>query len=505
MIAGRYGLEREIGRGGTGVVWLGRDELLGRQVALKRIGLLPGADATDLALAEREARLSARLTHPHVVAVFDAVVEEDTGAHWLVMEYVEGTDLGRLVRDRGALPPDEAARLLGQAADALLAAHAAGITHRDVKPSNILLARDGTVKLTDFGIARVTTDPALTQTGLVTGSPSYLAPEVAAGARGDAAADVWSLGATAYHVLAGRPPYDLGDNVLGALYRIVNEDPPRLPGAGPMTALLDGTMVRDPERRWTMAQVRDFLDRPGAEVTPASGPESDTEPGTEPTRLLTVPVPSVAPPVPTAAALVPAATERRRRITLLAGLGALAVIVLGAIGYATLSGGDGSPDATHSPAARPTTSAPAGPTVRGMEAFIRDYVATVSADPAAAWTMLTPKFQRESGGFASYRRFWDAATNGRVLSISADPAALRVSYQVHFDDFHNGPGPTILDLAYTGGHYLIDGEHTRGFEPATADTQGNQGNRADNSGNNSGKATKADKPDKKHGKGKGRG
>jgi hypothetical protein len=102
-----------------------------------------------------------------------------------------------------------------------------------------------------------------------------------------------------------------------------------------------------------------------------------------------------------------------------------------------------------------------------MEAFIRRYVSTVSDDPDAAWSMLTPKFQRESGGLARYRSYWEDATNGRVLSISADPSTMRVSYQVHFDDFHNGPGPTILDLTYADGHYLIDGEQTRGFVPAT--------------------------------------
>ena len=138
--------------------------------------------------------------------------------------------------------------------------------HRDVKPSNILVDRNGRVKLTDFGIARISTDPSLTQTGMVTGSPAYLAPEVATGGRGDEAADVWSLGATAFHLLAGRPPYEIGDHVLGALYRIVNEEPPRLDDAGWMAPLLEGTMVRDPSRRWTMVQVRDFLGDPAHPV-----------------------------------------------------------------------------------------------------------------------------------------------------------------------------------------------------------------------------------------------
>ena len=142
-----------------------------------------------------------------------------------------------------------------------------------MKPSNILVDRNWQVKLTDFGIARITSDATLTQTGMVTGSPAYLAPEIATGGRGDEAADVWSLGATLFHVLSGRPPYEIGDNVIGALYRIVNEEPPRLADAGWMAPLLEGTMVRDPSRRWSMKQVRDFL--AGTRVAPSGWVETD--------------------------------------------------------------------------------------------------------------------------------------------------------------------------------------------------------------------------------------
>ncbi len=266
MIAGRYSLEREVGRGGTGAVWLARDEVLGRSVALKRIGLLPGADQTDLARAEREARLSARLNHPHVVSVFDVVTDPESDTRWLVMEYVDGVTLAQLVRERGRLSPDEAAPLVQQVADALSAAHAAGIVHRDVKPSNVLVDRAGRAKLTDFGIARVATDAALTQTGMVTGSPAYLAPEVATGGRGEEPSDVWSLGATLFHVLTGRPPYDMGANVLGGLYRMVHEEPPRPDDAGWMAPLMAATMVRDPAQRWTMQEVRDFVASRGRTV-----------------------------------------------------------------------------------------------------------------------------------------------------------------------------------------------------------------------------------------------
>ncbi len=488
MIAGRYSLDREIGRGGTGVVWLGRDEVLGRNVALKRIGLLPGADSTDLARAEREARLSAQLNHPHVVAVFDVVIDPD--AHWLVMEYVDGVTLSDLVRQRGRLSPEAAAPLLWQVADALVAAHGAGIVHRDVKPSNIMVNSSGQVKLTDFGIARIATDPSLTQTGMVTGSPAYLAPEVATGDRGGDAGDVWSLGATVFFVLAGRAPYEVGDNVLSALYRIVNEEPPRLGDAGWMTPLLEGTMVRDPAQRWTMKQVRDFLadpqhraptmstraagdaDRPGrasgtrplTTVAPELAPEP--EPAPEPIRERAPLPPPVAATGQPARSLVLRGRRRSPRTLVLAGLGLVLALVLAVVLFASLAGRDPAAE-TKKPAETPASTEPADePTEEGMEAFIRDYVSTVADDPDAAWQMLSPKFQVESGGIQTYRRFWDSATNGRVLSISSNPDNLSVSYQVRFDNFDNGPGPTVLDLRFEDGRYLIDGERTQGFTPA---------------------------------------
>jgi hypothetical protein len=140
------------------------------------------------------------------------------------------------------------------------------------------------------------------------------------------------------------------------------------------------------------------------------------------------------------------------------------VLLLAGVLYAVLhDSGDGD---TANPSNPASAGADAKPTAKGMEAFIRDYVATVSEDPDAAWKMLTPKFQRESGGLDTYRRFWDDATDGRVLSISADPDNLTVSYQVRFDHFDNGPGPTVLDLTFEHGRYLINGEHSKGFVPA---------------------------------------
>ena len=444
LVGGRYVLEREIGRGGMSAVWLGTDQVLERPVALKRIGMLPGADTTDLARAEREAHLAARLSHPHVVAVLNLVLDRDTDSTWLVMEHVEGTTLGRLVREHGPLSPDEAAPLLRQTADALVAAHAAGIVHRDVKPSNILVDQAGRAKLTDFGIARVTTDASLTQTGLVTGSPAYLAPEVASGQRGDESVDVWSLGAMAFYVLSGRTPYEIGDNVLGGLFRIVNDDPPRLSDkqAGWLAPMLEGTMVKDPAARWSMKEVRDFL---AHRRLPRSRRED--------TPLLASP---------------PQGGPRMRRGWLVALAAATAVVLVGVLGFALLPRGDSGDQATVS--APPTSSPPtststpsarpvkAGPTARGMRRFVRGYVAAVGSDPARAWTMLTPKFQRESGGVEKYRAFWDGVGQGTTWSIKADPRSLVVSYHVRFDHFGTGERPTVLQLRYDDGRYRIDGE-----------------------------------------------
>ncbi|RYU08824.1 serine/threonine-protein kinase [Nocardioides iriomotensis] len=456
MIANRYTLEREVGRGGMGAVWLAEDEVLGRPVALKRVGHLPGGAGSDTARAEREAQMAARLYHPHIVAVYD-FVEEDDGERWLVMEYVDGETLSSYVRRRGRLTPEQAAPLLRQCADALAAAHAAGIVHRDVKPSNVMVDRRGEVKLTDFGIAKLGADPSITQTGLLSGSPAYLAPEVAAGHGATAASDVWSLGATAFHLLSGRPPYDIGENVLGGLYRIVNEEPPRLDDAGVLAPMLAATMTKEPSHRWSMAQVRDFLADPqAAPVVLAPTPADDRNAGG------------------------PAAGRRG----LVAALVAAALVVVAALVAFTVwpSGDDEPPAAAPEPSPSPTqastepspsespspspSAAPTAPTAEGIDQFIRGYVAAVSSDPSRSWTMLTPKFQRESGGWENYRAFWSGKTNGQVLEVQPDPENLTVTYYVKFDNFGDGSSPTVLDLAYENGTYLIDGEHSPGFEPA---------------------------------------
>jgi len=442
VIAGRYDLGREIGRGGMGAVWLARDTVLGRDVALKRIGLLPGATTPDLQRAEREARLAARLNHPHVVAVYDLV--EEGGDTWLVMEYVEGVTLATLIRSDGALRPDEAAGLVRQAADALCAAHAAGIVHRDVKPSNMLVTRDGDVKLTDFGIARAEADASLTRTGLVTGSPAYLAPEVASGSSATEASDVWSLGATLFHALAGRPPYDVGENLMGALYQIVHEEPPRLPDAGWLAPVLEHTMARDPADRWTTAQVRDFL---------AGGSEA---------RVL--PAPVAAPVADDGTRVLQPTPSRSRRSPwpwLAAGLVLLAVLVIGYVGL-TAGGDDPGANTSRPPSSggspSSSSSQSAGDRAKAMEAFLADYLATVTRDRQAAWRMLTPAYQDASGGFAGYDGFWRTIASASPSDITADPAEMTVTYDVAYDKV-NGDHTTehhTLQLVHDGSSYLIN-------------------------------------------------
>src|ERR1700722_4269700 len=199
LIAGRYRLQGPIGRGAMGIVWRGRDELLDRDVAVKEVQITAHASPAD---AEgiyqrtlREARTAARLSHPSVVTVFDVV--EENGSPWIVMELVDARSLDRVISEDGPLPPLEAAELGASLIGALATAHAAGVLHRDVKPSNVLVTDDGKAVLTDFGIATFTEDPSRTLVGMVVGTPGFTAPERVRGDGAAPAADVGSLGARA--------------------------------------------------------------------------------------------------------------------------------------------------------------------------------------------------------------------------------------------------------------------------------------------------------------------
>ena len=183
-VAGRYRLGRRIGSGAMGIVWEAHDEVLNRTVAAKQVLLQPGQTESEANDAKRrvmrEGRIAARLQHPNAVSVFD-VVDDGDGMPWLVMEYVPSKSLAALLREEGWMAPTEAARIGMHVASALAAAHAAGVVHRDVKPANVLLGADGTVKITDFGISRAVGDGQITATGMLVGTPAYLAPEIAKG------------------------------------------------------------------------------------------------------------------------------------------------------------------------------------------------------------------------------------------------------------------------------------------------------------------------------------
>jgi eukaryotic-like serine/threonine-protein kinase len=202
----RYTVERTLGRGGMATVELAHDTELDRRVAVKRLFASLADDAIFRRRFLREARMAAALSHPNLVAVFD--VGDEDGLPFIVMEYVDGETLADLMQRTGPLPPDRAVDLLLQVCAGLQHAHAAGLVHRDIKPQNLLVRSDGTVKIADFGIARTLQATQLTQVGTVLGTAAYLAPEQAVGEQVTAAADIYSLGAVGYELLSGRTPYE---------------------------------------------------------------------------------------------------------------------------------------------------------------------------------------------------------------------------------------------------------------------------------------------------------
>ncbi|MGH8907256.1 MAG: serine/threonine-protein kinase [Egibacteraceae bacterium] len=256
LLDGRYRLVSPIGRGGMGTVWYARDVLLDRDVAVKEVLLPPELDDQERELlcrrAIREARAAARLSHPNVVTVYD-VLEYD-GRPWIVMQLIRARSLADVVHEDGPLPPRRVAAIGLEVLNALSVAHAAGVFHRDVKPSNILLGQDGRVVLTDFGIANVEGDPSLTATGLLLGAPAYMAPERALGRPAGAMADLWSLGATLYTAVEGRPPYD-ADSPMLTLAAVVTQDPAPPQRAGPLKPVLEGLLRKDPAVRLNAANL----------------------------------------------------------------------------------------------------------------------------------------------------------------------------------------------------------------------------------------------------------
>jgi eukaryotic-like serine/threonine-protein kinase len=304
-LVGRYLVEAVLATGGMGEVWTARDLLLDRAVAVKLLGGALAGDGRAAERLRREARAAARLEHPDIARVLD--LGEHDGRPYLVMELLDGESLAARIDRAGAMPPAEAARVVGAVADALEAAHQAGVVHRDVKPGNVFLTSTGAVKVLDFGIASAAGDAAIT-TGDLLGTAAYLAPERVLGQRATPAADIYALGVVLYELLAGHRPFEAGSEVELAMAH-VNADPPSLRQVAPSTpahlvAACHRAMAKDPAARPPSAAVF-------AQLVRAQGP---TSPATCP-----LPVAGAAPttgtpvgrPVPAAATARPATGRRR--------------------------------------------------------------------------------------------------------------------------------------------------------------------------------------------------
>ncbi|MFG1779944.1 protein kinase [Micromonospora sp. NPDC049051] len=283
LVAGRYRLDEVVGRGGMGVVWRATDELIGRQVAVKEIRADPGLPAQDRALfgqrALREARTAGRISHPAVIAVHDVVPPTgDDEALYIVSELVAAPSLAEVLKRGGALPPARVGTLAVRVLDALAAAHAAGVVHRDVKPGNILVLDGDRVKLVDFGIARADGDSRLTHTGVM-GSTGYLAPELFHGAEPGPAADLWALGVTLLEAVDGVAPFDRASTA-ATIHAVLHDDPPPVRCAPPLSVVIAGLLVRDPEHRMTLDRARTLLtgETTDAGVAVTHGPAGEAGP-----------------------------------------------------------------------------------------------------------------------------------------------------------------------------------------------------------------------------------
>ncbi|MGC5014042.1 protein kinase domain-containing protein [Streptosporangium sp. DT93] len=393
IIGGRYRLLERIGRGGMGTVWRARDEVLGRDVAVKEV--IPSPDLTGperevfTVRTLREARAAGRVGHPGVATVYD-VIEED-GRPWIVMQLVDSRTLGAVVREDGPLPPMRVARIGLEVLSALVAAHHAGVLHRDVKPDNVLLARDGRAVLTDFGIAVLEGDSSITRTGSLIGTPAFIAPERAAGGPADFASDLWSLGVTLHVAVEGRSPFERA-HPMATLSAVMHQEPEPLRLAGPLTPVILGLLRKDPAERMTAREVQAHLTalvngtapqptmpielpvEPPAEpfAGPLAGPAlaasaaAATAPGGPPTVTVAgapgAPGPwgtagAVPPPVDPSGPTPPVASAPRRRRPVLLGAAAVAAAVAltsgGLVWVATNS--------AETPSKEPTTSASVPP------------------------------------------------------------------------------------------------------------------------------------------------
>ncbi|MFC4147590.1 serine/threonine-protein kinase [Micromonospora mangrovi] len=356
LLSGRYRLDERVATGGMGDVWRATDQVLGRQVAVKV--LLPAlvSDPDFIARFRAEARIMASLRNPGIVQVFDSGEDElPDGSHadYLVMEFVEGEPLSRRIEAAGQLDVAETMSVVAQVAQALHAAHARGIVHRDVKPSNLLVQEDGTVVLVDFGVARSTNVTSITSANAVPGTALYMAPEQAAGRPVSGATDIYALGAVAYCCLTGGPPFT-GDNPLQVAVRHLDDEPPELPHdiPEPVRALVARALAKDPADRFaTGAAMADAARATVGESPTAMVPMSLRRPnggaamaGTTRDDLAVAPAATVAP-----------ASRRGRRGTLVGALAAV-LVALTALGAALATTGAAEAPATTVETTRPAVA-----------------------------------------------------------------------------------------------------------------------------------------------------
>jgi eukaryotic-like serine/threonine-protein kinase len=476
LIADRYRLRHVVGSGGMGVVWEAWDERLERRVALKQLHRQTGGSTAEAELANkramREARLTARLNHPHAVPVFDMV--EQLGQLWLIMQFVPSITLAAVLDEGGPLEPGEAAQVGAQVASALAAAHAVGIVHRDVKPGNVLIAEDGTALISDFGIAHALGDATLTTSGMIHGTPAFLAPEVARGNEANFASDVFSLGATLYSAMEGTPPFGRDENSMALLHRVVAGEFPPPQHCGALTPVILHMLSTDPETRPSMRAVADNL----AELAERSR-SSETEPSTAPQ-----PVPAT-PPSPDREDQRP--TEPRRRRAIAATVAVLALFGIGIPIAAVLMDDDrratnpaaipaqsssaapastkpstapksptlsaAGPSASSTPrrsaSSQPRTRTQSkipppttGPTAQGsptaaqLRQAITSYYALMPRNTDAAWPRMTASYQtNHAGGRQAYQEFWDAVTRISLADVKGmPPRSAQATITYYFKD-----------------------------------------------------------------------
>ncbi len=423
LLASRYRLERQLGSGGMGVVWLATDELLQRPVAVKQLHAThvmdPAAADEARQRAMREGRLAARLQHTNAIAVHD--VTEHDGLPVLVMEYLPSRSLADVLAEQHRMAPETVAVIGSQAVQALAAAHQAGIVHRDIKPGNVLLGDDGTVKITDFGISHAADDIAVTKTGILSGTPAYLAPEIARGKDPSPASDIYALGATLYAAVEGLPPSgEDTENSLVLLHRVAAGAIRPAENAGTLGPVLDRMLDTNPNQRPTPEQLHAALH---AVASGHSLPAELTAPLEDRTQVIsrisehtTAVVPPTGGHHGTRLDNTPVAdwnqhtspqynTRPSRRPRLIAGLVAVAILLV-ILAMTQL------PSEAPEPAAGTSTASPAE-----LERVVSDYYALLPQHPGNAWPRLGPQLQAQ--GQQNYDAAWAQIADVTVFSPPA--------------------------------------------------------------------------------------